>query len=206
MGFDFSSKGHATRIVRLMDSLGIAQAGILGHDLGGRVAQEIAVGWPTRASRLCLVNSASLGDPPPFVARSATLVAPLLPYFPVRAVVRALARRLMRGYSDRSIGAHSIEQYLRPFLSAQGLTVLSEQLRALWNTTSNNVRRESRDITVPTAIVLGEDDPFLPRSTAARLQASIPSATLDYIPGARHFIPEETPEQLSRIVVSLMQR
>src|SRR5687768_16824667 len=56
-GRDVTIRGHAERVVALMDALGINYACVAGHDVGGGVAQAIAIRWPARVSRLCLVDS-----------------------------------------------------------------------------------------------------------------------------------------------------
>jgi len=53
-GRDVSVRGHADRIIGLLDALAINYACIVGHDVGGGIAQTMAVRWPTRVSRLML--------------------------------------------------------------------------------------------------------------------------------------------------------
>src|SRR4026209_1192362 len=48
---------RGARVVGLLDELAINYACIVGHDVGGGIAQTMAVRWPTRVSRLMLVNS-----------------------------------------------------------------------------------------------------------------------------------------------------
>ena len=46
-------------------------------------------------------------------------------------------------------------------------------------------------IRVPTAIVWGQQDRVIPLWVGKRLQQAIPGATLNVVPGARHFTPEK---------------
>lgn len=43
--------------VRLFDAVGIARAHVWGVSMGGKVAQELALGWPERVDRLILENT-----------------------------------------------------------------------------------------------------------------------------------------------------
>ncbi|MFP3355461.1 alpha/beta hydrolase, partial [Pseudoalteromonas sp. SIMBA_153] len=43
--------------VKLMDVLGARQADIVGHDIGGGVAQLIAVNYPEKVRKLILIDS-----------------------------------------------------------------------------------------------------------------------------------------------------
>jgi pimeloyl-ACP methyl ester carboxylesterase len=59
---------------------------------------------------------------------------------------------------------------------------------------------------VPAAVLCGADDPFLPQSIGRKLAESIPDATLDVIPGARHFLPEDAPRQVADALTTLLAR
>ena len=48
---------HAERVIALLDALGINYACVVGHDVGGGIAQMMADRAPARVSRLGLVNS-----------------------------------------------------------------------------------------------------------------------------------------------------
>ena len=63
-----------------------------------------------------------------------------------------------------------------------------------------------KDVVVPTAIVWGADDPFLPVDLGRRLHEAIPGSTLDVVTAGRHFLPEESPERVSDVVQSLLTR
>jgi pimeloyl-ACP methyl ester carboxylesterase len=41
---------------------------------------------------------------------------------------------------------------------------------------------------------------------AERLRAAIPGATLDLLPDARHFLPEESPERVAAAITTLLAR
>jgi pimeloyl-ACP methyl ester carboxylesterase len=53
---DLSIKGHAERVIALLDALRIQYAAIVGHDLGGGIAQYLAVRHPTRVERHALID------------------------------------------------------------------------------------------------------------------------------------------------------
>src|SRR5688500_5752318 len=51
LGRELSIKAHADRVIQLLDILGINYACVIGHDLGGGIAQSMAIRYPTRVSR-----------------------------------------------------------------------------------------------------------------------------------------------------------
>src|SRR4051794_31685580 len=70
-------RAHASRVVGLLDALRIPSACIVGHGVGGGVAQALAVHWPARVSRLALVNSVAFGDWMPREIRMARAFMPI---------------------------------------------------------------------------------------------------------------------------------
>lgn len=203
---DLSLRSHADRLVVLLDTLGINYATLVGHDLGGGIAQSIAVRHPTRVARLCLINSVAFDRWPSREIRFARATMPLTRHLPATWLLSVLRADLLRGYVVPERGAHSIEQYVRPFAEERGRGALVRQLESLDSreTTALNVRL--KDIVAPTAILWGADDPFLPRVVGERLAAAIPRATLDVVPDIRHFTPEEAPERVAAALTSLLSR
>lgn len=203
---DLSLRGHAERVVALLDALSIDRATVVGHDTGGGVAQMMAVHWPQRVARLCLCNSVGFGLWPSRAAKLARALRPLASQLPAHWVLALLRRHLLRGYSVAERGTHSVDHYLRPFATAEGVGVLLRHLASLDCAETTAAGPKLKEIGVPTAVVWGSEDPFLPRRIAETLRASIPSATLDYIANVRHFVPEEAPERLAQVIARLLRR
>jgi len=203
---DLSLRGHAERVISFLDALKIEFAAVVGHDLGGGIAQAMAIHWPTRVSRLCLCNSVGFDLWPGREAKMARTMIPLTRHLPTEWILTLLRRDLLRGYAVSSRGAHSVEHYLRPFTSAEGSDALMRHLAALDSQETAAFELPLKDIVAPTSVVWGAEDPFLPREIADRLQVAIPHATLDYIPDVRHFVPEEAPERLAQSIARLVRQ
>jgi pimeloyl-ACP methyl ester carboxylesterase len=180
-------------MVQLLDVLGISRACLVGHDVGGGVAQVMAVRWPHRVTRLCLINAVAFDQWPTREVKLARAMLPLTRHLPPTWLLSVLRTDLLRGYVAHDRGAHSIERYVKPFAGPDGRDALVEHLLAL-------------DPTDTTAVVCGANDPFVPADVARRLHEAIPGSTLDVIPDARHFTPEESPEQVADVLGKLLRR
>ena len=130
-GRDVSVRGHAERVVGLLDELAINYACIVGHDVGGGIAQTMAVRWPTRVSRLMLVNSVGFDLWPGREVKVARAMLPLTRHLPATWLLSILRTDLMRGYVTSDRGAHSIEMYVRPFAKPDGRDSLVEHMMSL---------------------------------------------------------------------------
>jgi 2-hydroxymuconate-semialdehyde hydrolase len=205
-GHPVSIRAHADRTIALLDVLGINYACLVGHDVGGGIAQTLAVRHPQRVSRVCLVDSVAFDGWPTRDVKLARAMLPLTRHLPSTWLLTVLRTDLARGYTDQERGSHSVERFVRTFASADGRDAFMEHLLAL--DASDTVAIESRlkDVIAPTAIVWGQHDPFLPVGLAERLRDAIPGATLDVIPNARHFTPEECPNRVGDAIAALLKR
>ena len=61
-------------------------------------------------------------------------------------------------------------------------------------------------IAIPTAILVGRDDPFVSIESARARQNSIPNATLRVCDSQRHFLPEEAPSEVAATIAELLAR
>lgn len=205
-GREVSIAGHAQRVIQLLDQLRIQRATIVGHDIGGGIAQYLAVRHPTRVTRLCLVDSVGFDDWPTRDVKVAKASLPLTRYLPATWILGVVKSDLQRGYADQERGQLSVEQYLKPFASSDGRNVLVQHLTALDSADTMALVPRLGHIVAPTALIWGAHDPFLSLELARKLQRAMPGATLTIIPDGRHFTPEEAPETVAAVLTELLER
>jgi pimeloyl-ACP methyl ester carboxylesterase len=204
-GRDVSIKGHAERMRLVLDALGIERACLVGHDAGGGIAQATSLRWPARVSAMVLVNSVAYDTWPTREVKLARAMLPLTRHLPANWLLSVLRTDLLRGYVDQTLGAHSIERYVKPFASAEGRDAFFEHLLALDPADTATLAPRLKDVIAPTAVVWGAHDPFLPSTIAERLSRDIPGATLDLIAEGRHFTPEEHPERVATAIERVLR-
>ncbi|MEO6877091.1 MAG: alpha/beta fold hydrolase, partial [Gemmatimonadaceae bacterium] len=102
---------HATRVVQVLDELRIERACIVGHGIGGGIAQSVAVRHPDRVSRLGLVDTVAFDVWPTLAARMARASLLLTRFLPPDVILGVLRRTLCRGYSDAVRATHSLDLY-----------------------------------------------------------------------------------------------
>jgi pimeloyl-ACP methyl ester carboxylesterase len=205
-GRPLTLRAHAERVVALMDALGIHQACIVGHDLGGGVAQGLAIDFPARVTRLALIDSVAFTGWPTRDVRLARMLLRLTGKVPPRWVLAVLRADLERGFADASRAVHSIDRFIRPFTSDEGRVVFMQHLRALDSRETRTMASRLGEIAVPAAVVWGAHDPFLSLKLGKRLAAGIPGATLEVVPGVRHFTPEDAPRPVADAIAALLLR
>ena len=199
-------RSHADRLIRVLDHLGINVACLVGHDIGGGVAQSAAIRHPHRVSRLCLVNTVAFDAWPARAVKLARSMLPLARHLPPSWILSVVRADLLRGYVDHERGARDIDLYLRPFAAAHGRDALVSHLRGLDCAETESLAPRLKDIVSPTTIMWGEHDPFLPAALGDRLRAAIPNSTLAVVRNAKHFVPQEAAHEVAATIRSLLQR
>jgi pimeloyl-ACP methyl ester carboxylesterase len=199
-------RAHAERVVELLDVLGINFACVVGHEMGGGVAQAMAVRWPARVAHLGLVSPVGYDEWPARELRLARAMLPLTRHLPPTFLLSLLRRELLRGYAEQEAGGRSIDKYLKPFASADGRDALVEHLMALDATETSQLAPRLKDLVMPTAVMSGAHDPYLAPSVAERLAGDIPGAALEVVPDARHFLPEDAPRAVADAITRLLAR
>jgi pimeloyl-ACP methyl ester carboxylesterase len=205
-GRSLSLRAHAERVVALLDVLRIEKACVVGHDLGGGIAQSLAIHSPARVSRLALVNSVAFTGWPTRDVRLARALLRLARNMAPAWMLAVLRADLERGYEDPVRAAHSIERFVRPFESPAGRAVFMQHLNALDAQETRALAQRLSEITAPTAVLWGVHDPLLSLKLGRRLAAAIPGATFEVIPGARHFSPEDAPRPIADAIGALLSR
>jgi pimeloyl-ACP methyl ester carboxylesterase len=197
---------HADRLVAVMDELRIERACLVGHGVGGGIVQSIAIRFPQRVSRLCLVNSLMFDEWPTWRGRFARVLAPIARYMPPEWVRGAVHWMLSPGYVDREKGVHDLDLFLRPFEGEGGRDALLDHLVQGTSRRTQSLSQRLRDIKAPVSVVCGADDPFFSVHYARALSQSIPGSTFDVIPGASHYLPCEAAHGVAAAVKRLIQR
>jgi pimeloyl-ACP methyl ester carboxylesterase len=203
-GTAVSVSAHAERALAVLDTLQVTQACIVGHDLGGAVAQWIAVHAPARVTRLVLVSSVGLDGWPRWRTRVARASAVIARRLPAPLVAGEAYASLLRGFADPNEGRHALDQFLRPFASPLGRAALLAHLDAQRSDETASLTLGA--VRAPTVIVHGARDPYVPLTLGRRLQAAIPGAALHVIPAGSHFLPLDAPDQIAASVAALLAR
>jgi len=199
-----SVSAHGRRALDVLDVLNVPQACVVGHDLGGAVAQWLALHAPHRVSRLALINSVGLDAWPRWRTRVARSLSAFARRLPAPLVAGEAYAALVRGFADREEGRHALDIFLRPFAQPSGRGALLAHLEA--QRPDETAAMTLGTLRMPTAIVHGARDPFVPVSLSRRLQAAIPGATLDVIADAFHFTPLDAPDRVAEVLGALLGR
>lgn len=185
----------ADAVVTMLDSLGLPRAHLLGHSIGGMVAQACYHRYPTRVASLILsATSAGFGSKDPawqeeFVRQRAE---------PLTDVTRFgdAAPTLLRQFVGPAI---SQEMWAIGLLAATGVA-RDRYLDYMRLLARFDHRAELPSIKVPTLLIAGELDRQAPPKGMQRMASSIPGATCHTVPHTNHMANLESPAIFNRLV------
>ena len=203
-GASVSVSAHAQRALAVLDALQVPRVCLVGHDLGGAVAQWIAVHAPHRVTHLALISSVGFDAWPRRRTRAARALLGVARRLPGPLLAGEAYASLLRGFADRDEGRHALDHFLRPFAPHAGREALLAHLAAQRPDETSTLSLGT--VRAPTAIVHGARDPFVPMAISRRLQSAIPGATLDVIGGGSHFLPLDAPDRVAAVVAALLTR
>jgi len=189
-------------MVGLLEQLELTDVVVVGHDIGGGVAQLLALAAPQRVTQLVLLDTIAYDSfPEPNIARMAE------PGWDERIqqvdLVKGLGRSLAAGISTPPDPGLA-ELYAAPFEGAEGRAAYLRAARALH--TQDLARRapEVEQLVIPVEVVWGSDDPFQPLVVGRRLADSLPNARLTVLEGGSHFTPEDFAEQIATVIRDIL--
>lgn len=207
-GLDASLRANANRIVRAMDSLGLAQADIVGHSYGGAIALMLAALYPRRVRRLILFAPANpYSHSSDLIVRIYStvwgrFVARMLPFLP--AAIQRIALGALYGGPDR-IGDSCLQEIIDVLRCPSTLRHILSIIRcwfAEMATLKAALRRVAR---IPTLLVWGDRDLTVSLDSGIRLHHRLRQSELIVMPGG-HSLFEESPEESNRIMLEWLGR
>lgn len=194
---DFSLSAQAGYLREFMEQLGLEQAILVGHDIGGGIAQILAVQQPHGITRLVLVNSATGDDWPALEVRM--LRTPFIGIATFTVLENPIWSYMLRkGFADKEKITPEVRQkYQQWFQGTDGRKRLVRNARALDNTDLTRIDSDVVKLPVSTLILWGRYDRFLPVTSAQRICGQMPNCRFQYIERAGHFVLDEQPDEIA---------
>jgi pimeloyl-ACP methyl ester carboxylesterase len=198
---DLSVAAQAGYLRSWMKDLDIGCAVLVGHDLGGGVAQIAAT--RDACAGLVLIDSVAYdGWPIAPVKAIRGMGGPFL-RLPNSAVRRLFGRLISKGHDDRARARESADLHWRPYGERDAAEVLMRQLRWLRNRDTKDVERALSGLGLPARVVWGGKDPYLKPALGERLASDLGTG-LRRIRGGRHFVPEDHPNVVADAVSEVL--
>jgi pimeloyl-ACP methyl ester carboxylesterase len=196
----YSIRDLADDAAALLDAIGIEQAHVAGHSMGGQIAQELALTRPDMVGSLLLLSSCAKCD-----ERNKSLIEEH-GRLPAIAHTRTCALLIMPWLYTSSF-------YSRPGAIDE---LLDWILKYPYQPTPTELERQSRAINAfdavdriggincPTLVMVGEEDIMIPPVFSRSLADSIPHAQFQIVPGTGHGLLVESPTAAAGVMLDFL--
>ena len=209
---EYSLSAHVNTLRGLLDALGLQRATVVGQSLGGGVAMQLAYEFPERCQRLVLVNSGGLGREVNLILRGLTLPAadyvfPLVCSPRLRDAGSRVATWLRRAGVRSTPASQEIWRSYASLADAPTRRAFFRGLRDvidLGGQAVSALSRLYRAAALPTLIVWGAQDPFIPVRHGIAAHKAIPGSRLEIFEGVGHYPHCEAPERFVEVLVDFI--
>jgi pimeloyl-ACP methyl ester carboxylesterase len=217
---DGPSDPHATDMLALIDALGLARAGVIGHDVGGAVMQPLARGAPERVAGLFFFDfvypgiGPRMADPERlnhiwYQSFHQMEMAPSL-VGATRDTCRTYIGHFLRSWAHRKDAFNDVlEAFTDNFLKPGNLAGGFAHYRASHAGRVSMMKGEAprlAPIDVPTCIRWAEHDPLFPYAWTDRLGESFTNLDLAVFADVGHFPHREDPERDAGEIAAFFKR
>ncbi len=195
----YTFKGLAQSCIALIESLRCGDVTLVGHSMGGMVAQEVVARRPELVGKLVLAGtSPSFGKPDGDWQRSfiAERTAPL----DAGQSMADLAARLV----PEMAGPAALPEGLRLAAHCMGLVSPATYRRALEALVTFDRRANLSHIRVPTLLIAGEHDRNAPPAVMQKMAARIPGSTFIELAGVGHLQNLEAPDEFDGMLLNFL--
>ncbi len=206
----YSTRTMAADAVALLDHLSIERAHVVGDSMGGMIAQEVALGWPGRVSKLVLACTYARPDP---LAKSLVErgmksllggVTDIRAVDPSKTQIDKIAEFMLPLVLSKEFYEKNkalVVPFMQEVLKKASVEGFLGQVVA---TQEHDAADRLPNIKVPTLVMTGTKDILVHPKNSEVLAAKIPGARLVKIDGGSHGFNFERAEDFNRAVLDFL--
>lgn len=208
---EYTTDYYVGFLERLMDTLVLEKASLVGISMGGAISLGFTLSSPQRVEKLVLVDSHGLGgEVPGRVASYALVRLPLLNRLVWAALKRS--RKIVKQslqtvfYNSQAVTEDLVDEvYQLMKKPGAGHAWRSWQKNEIgWKGLHTNFVDRLPTLTVPTLILHGEEDKYVPVSWARRADTLIEDSELHVFPRCGHWLTLERAGEFNTAVLEFL--
>ena len=204
-GFDYSVRGYANHLGRLLDSLNVRRVHLVMHDFGGPWGLACASANPGAvASVTCIDTGVLIGYRWHYLAR--IWQTPLLGELFMAATTRAGMRLLLKHRSPRGLPQSYLDHVFHTFDRGTRRAVLALYRNTRDTSSTMQALADAlRELDLPALVIWGAHDPYVPKAFAARQREVFPRARIVILEDSGHWPFADNPHAVAAAVVPFLR-
>ncbi len=182
---------YAESIVSWMDAVGIDQALMVGHSMGGAIAQTLCLQYPERVTGLVLIGTGA----------KLSVNQDLLHKFSIPSSTPAAIDLVIKWSWNNTKDAKLLKKVKEQMLEIRSAVIYGDYLAC----NKFDLTARVGQIQAPTLIIVGENDKMTPLDLNKQLESKIPKAKMSVISECGHMVMLEHPEAVADEVFGFLQ-
>jgi pimeloyl-ACP methyl ester carboxylesterase len=200
---DVSIASQAQVLGALLDHWKLDAPHVIAHDIGGAVALRTHLLHGRAYRSLTLVDVVALAPWGSDFFRLVHANAEVFEQLPAE-LHAALVRAYIRGASRRMLSDAELDELGAPWLGAEGQAAFYRQIAQADQRHTDEIEPLYPTIRIPTQLIWGAEDPWIPVERAHRLASRIPGSRLTIVDDAGHLLQLEAPDELTATVTGFL--
>ncbi|NOZ07617.1 MAG: alpha/beta hydrolase [FCB group bacterium] len=204
-GADLSIAAQARLLTKFLKSLSIHKIHLICHDIGGGIGQLMAIENPDILKDLTLINTVGYDYWP--VQPITALRVPFIRILAMASLDHGMLEFILRRglYHPELLDEELLRLFQRPLQEKAGRQGFLQLAKCIDNRQLTDRVGEIRKIALPTLIIRGVADVYLSAKISEKLHQDITGSRLVNIPTGGHFIQEDEPVRLSRLISEFIE-
>jgi pimeloyl-ACP methyl ester carboxylesterase len=209
----YSTEYYVDFLSQLMDALGLEKASLVGISMGGAISLGFSLQSPQRVEKLVLVDSHGLGNEVP--GRKISYVMVRLPLLnKLMWAILGRSRRMMKWslrtvfHDPQAVTSSLVDEVFQEAKKpGVGDAWRSWQRSEIgWSSLHTNFVDKLHTLAVPTLILHGAEDTYVPVSWARRAHTLIKDSELCIFPQCGHWLTREKPTEFNHAALEFLAR
>lgn len=194
---------YASWLVAFLDALAIDRAHLVGNSMGGRVALETGLRFPSRVRKLGLLAPSLAWRRYRMAAGLVRLLRPEIALLPL-PMLHVLAVRVLRllfavpgRVSDAAMNA-AADEFVRLFATPRGRVAVFHAAREIYLDKpegGDGFWSRLPSLSVPALFIFGDRDRLVPRAFVRHVRRAVPTAIVEVFESCGHVPQFELPEK-----------
>ena len=183
----------------LFSKLGLKEAVLVGHSMGGKTAMAFAQRWPELLKHLVVLDIGPREYP---IGEHAAIIEALSTSAPANKTSRAE----MEAHLAQYVPERGVVQFLMKSLywETPGKLAWRFNVPLLQREIGNILGTSGPDlVTVPTLFIRGGKSPYIPREDVPQIKEQFPNSRMETIAYAGHWVHAQAPDEVMALIRSV---
>ncbi|WP_137390174.1 alpha/beta fold hydrolase [Rhodoligotrophos defluvii] len=204
-GMDVSDPMQSRVLRSLLEHWKLERPAGIFHDIGNTYGMSAYYFEGCRFDRMALISAAMMLPCVTAATKHAQKYIEAYRTMPY-ALYELIATARIRSTTHRPLSEEAFEAYMKPWRGEKGQAMWYNRVAQIADEHIARLEAALGPTDVPVRIIWGTEDTWIPVDQAARLQRYIRNADVHLVEGGGHFLMEDAPEEVTRLLVDFLQR